>query len=86
MAQISLEDFYRGENAGDPYNIIGEVWKGLFTNGCPIGYDVTAWIEMLFVKHTLIAAEQMRKKGDFVTGITDTEPSSSSAEVVNANT
>lgn len=86
MAQISLEELYTGERAGKPYGIANKVFVDLFLNGIPDMVDEGEWIQMLYIKHTLIAAEQMRKKGDFVTGITDTEPSSSSAEVVNANT
>ena len=85
MAQISLEEIYRGENAGQKYDIMGAVFTDMYTNGVPAEYDENTWREMLFVKHTLMAAEQMRKEGDFVSGITDAEPSSS-AEVVNADT
>ena len=30
-------------------------------------------MELLAVKHTLIAAEQMKQEGNFVSGMTDTE-------------
>lgn len=33
MAQISLEELYRGEGVGTKYGIIGEVMKDYFTNG-----------------------------------------------------
>ena len=54
--------------------IMGAVIKDLFTNGIPDGYDGVLWMELLTVKHTLIAAEQMKQEGDFVSGMTDTEP------------
>ena len=77
MAQISIEELYRGEGGGEKYGagrIMGAVIKDLFTNGIPDGYDGVLWMELLTVKHTLIAAEQMKQEGDFVSGMTDTEP------------
>ena len=59
MAQISLEEIYRGENAGKKYSIMGAVFTDMYTNGVPSEYDENTWREMLFVKHTLMAAEQM---------------------------
>ena len=77
MAQISLEELYRGESAGEKYGILGEVMKDFFQNGCPSEYDERTWIEMLLVKHTLIAAEKMKNEGDTVSGMTDDVPPSS---------
>lgn len=77
MAQISIEELYRGEGKGEKYGsggIMGAVIKDLFANGIPDGYDGLFWMELLTVKHTLIAAEQMKQEGDFVSGMTDTEP------------
>lgn len=77
MAQISIEELYRGEGGGEKYGaggIMGAVIKDLFTNGIPDGYDGLLWIELLTVKHTLTAAEQIKQEGDFVLGMTDTEP------------
>ena len=74
MAQISVEQLYRGEGGGAKYGssrIMGAVTKGILTNGVPEAYDERNWIEMLLVKHTLAAAEQMKNKGDFVPGMTD---------------
>lgn len=76
MAQISIEELYRGEGGGEKYGaggIMGAVIKDLFTNGIPDGYDGVLWMELLTVKHTLIAAEQMKQEGNFVSGMTDTE-------------
>lgn len=71
MAQMSLEELYRGESAGEKYGILGEVIKDFFKNGCPSEYDERTWLEMLLVKHTLITAEKMKNEGDTVSGMTD---------------
>ena len=79
MAQISVEELYRGEGSGTKYGaggIMGAVIKDFLLHGVPKDYDEPTWIEMLFVKHTLAAAEQMKSEGDFVSGITDAEPPS----------
>lgn len=77
MAQISLEELYRGEGVGAKYGIMGEVMKDYFTNGCPSEYDERTWLEMLIVKHTLIAAEKLKIEGDTVSDMTDDVPPSS---------
>ena len=71
MAQISLEELYRGEGAGAKYGIMGEVMKDFFTNCRPSEYDERTWLDMLIVKHTLIAADKMKTEGDTVSGMTD---------------
>ena len=71
MAQISLEELYRGECAGERYGILGEAMKDFFENGCPSEYDERTWLDMLIVKHTLIAAEKIKNEGDTVPGLTD---------------
>lgn len=79
MAQISLEELYRGEGSGAKYGsggIMGAVMKDILLHGTPEGYDERTWIEMLFVKHTLLVAEQIKKEGGFVSGVIDTEPPS----------
>ena len=41
-------------------------------------YDVmSAWVDMLLVKHALIAADKMKIEGDSISGMTDCESSSS---------
>ena len=60
MAQMSLEELYRGEGAGEKYGILGEVMKDFLQNERPSEYDERTWLEMLLVKHALIAAEKMR--------------------------
>lgn len=77
MAQMSLEKLYRGESAGEKYGILGEVMKDFFENGRPSEYDERTWLEMLLVKHALIAAEKMKNEGDTVSDLTDDMSSSS---------
>ena len=68
MAQMSLEELYRGEGVGEKYGILGEVMKDFLQNGRPSEYDERTWLEMLLVKHALIAAEKMKNEGDTVSG------------------
>ena len=77
MAQMSLEELYRGEGAGEKYGILGEVMKDFLPNGRAAEYDERTWVEMLIVKHALIAAEKMKNEGDTVSGMTDDMSSSS---------
>ena len=77
MAQMSLEELYRGEGAGEKYGILGEVMKDFLQNERPSEYDERTWLEMLLVKHALIAAEKMINEGDTVSGMTDDMSSSS---------
>mgnify|MGYP007000567479 CR=1 FL=1 len=67
MAQMSLEELYRGEGVGEKYGIMGEVMKDFLQNGRPSEYD----------ERTLIAAEKMKNEGDTVSGMTDSVPPSS---------
>ena len=46
-------------------------------NGRPTEYDKRTWLDMLLVKHALIAAEKMKSEGDTVSGMTDDMSSSS---------
>ena len=77
MAQMSLEELYRGESAGEKYGILGEVMKDFFENGRPTEYDERTWLDMLLVKHALIAAEKMKNEGDTGSGMTNDMSSSS---------
>ena len=77
MAQMSLEELYRGEGAGEKYGILGEVMKDFLQNGRPSEYDERTWLEMLLVKHTQIAAGKMTLEGDSISAMPDTEPPSS---------
>lgn len=51
--------------------------KDFFENGRAAEYDERTWLEMLLVKHALIAAEKMKNEGDTVSGLTDDMSSSS---------
>ena len=79
MARISIEALYAGEGAGGKYGrggIMGAVMTELFTHGVPEGYDAKTWADLLLIKHSLLAAEQMKQEGDSISGMTDSEPSS----------
>ena len=79
MAQISVEKLYRGESGSAKYGaggIMGAVMKDFLLHGVPEDYDEQTWIEMLFVKHTLAAAEKMKNEGDFISEVTEAEPPS----------
>ena len=73
MARITVEEVYRGEK----YDVMSAAMADYLTNGHPAEYDERTWIEMLIVKHTLIAADKMRNEGGLISGMTDAEPSSS---------
>ena len=51
--------------------------KDFLQNGCPSEYDERTCLEMLLVKHALIAAEKMKNEGDTVSVLTDDVPPSS---------
>lgn len=79
MARISIEALYTGEGAGGKYGnggIMGAVMTEIFTHGVPDGYDAKTWAELLLIKYTLLAAEQIKQEGDSISGMTDSEPSS----------
>ena len=73
MARMTVEEIYRGEK----YDMMGAATADYLMNGCPPEYDERTWLEMLLVKHTLIAAEKMKNEGDTVSGMTDDMSSSS---------
>ena len=73
MAQITVEEVYRGEK----YGVMSAAMAEYLKDGRPAEYDERTWIEMLIVKHALIAAEKMRNEGDSISGMTDAESSSS---------
>lgn len=84
MARISIEELYRGEGGGAKYGvggIMGAVMQEIMIHGVPQEYDERMYLELLIVKHTLEAVEQMRTEGDFVSGMTDAELPSCYAEV-----
>lgn len=73
MAQISIAEIYSGEK----YGVMSAAIADYMTNGRPSEYDELTWVDMLFVKHALIAAEKMRQEGDTMSGMTDNVSSSS---------
>ena len=73
MARMTVEEVYRGEK----YDVMGAATVDYLMNGHPSEYDERTWLEMLLVKHALIAAEKMKNEGDTVSGMTDDMSSSS---------
>ena len=73
MARITVEEVYNGEK----YGVMSAAMADYLSNGRPAEYDERTWVEMLIVKHTLIAADKMKLEGDSIPGMTDAEPSSS---------
>ncbi|MFI3326844.1 MAG: hypothetical protein R3Y35_11830 [Clostridia bacterium] len=61
MTKINLQEFY----LGDKYNVMGEATKDFLLNGSPDIEEQTG-IELLIVKHTLIAAEKMKLENDYI--------------------
>ena len=72
MARITVEEVYGGEK----YDVMGAVMADYLKNGRPEEYDERTWLDMLIVKHTLIAADKMKIEGDSISGMTDGESSS----------
>lgn len=73
MARITIEEVYIGEK----YDVMGAAMAEYLRDGRPSEYDEWTWIDMLLVKHALIAAEKMRQEGDTVSDMTDDVSSSS---------
>lgn len=67
MAQVSIAEIYSGEKYGVMSAAVAEYLK----DGRPSEYDERMWLDMLLVKHALIAVEKMRQEGDTVSGMTD---------------
>ena len=61
-AQITLEELYYGEQ----YNIMGNAMVEYLSKGDLWQQDADTTLELLIVKHTLLAAQQMRITGDTV--------------------
>ena len=73
MARITVEEVYRGEK----YGVMSAAMAEYLSNGRPAEYDDRTGVDMLIVKHVLIAADKMKLEGDSISGMTDTESSSS---------
>ena len=63
MAQITVEEVYNGAKYGVMSAAVAEYLK----DGRPAEYDERTWVDMLLVKHTLLAAEKMKIEGDSIT-------------------
>lgn len=73
MARMTVEEVYRGEK----YGVMSAATADYLNNGRAAEYDERTWLDMLLVKHALIAAEKMKSEGDMVSGMTDSVPPSS---------
>ena len=73
MARITVEEVYSGEK----YGVMSAAMAEYLTNGRPAEYDERTWVEMLIVKHALIAADKMKLEGDSISGMTNAESPSS---------
>ena len=69
----TIEEVYNGEK----YGVMSAALAEYLANGRPAEYDERTWVEMLIVKHALIAADKMKSEGDSISGMTDAESSSS---------
>ena len=67
MARMTAEEVYRGEK----YDVMSAATADYLMNGRPAEYNERTWLEMLLVKHALIAAEKMKSEGGTVSGITN---------------
>ena len=73
MAQITIEEVYNGAK----YEVMSLAVAEYLKNGRPAEYDEQTWMDMLLVKHALIAADKMKIEDDSISGMTDCESSSS---------
>lgn len=73
MARITVDEVYNGEK----YDVMSAAMAEYLRNGRPAEYDERTWVDMLLVKHALIAADKMKLEGDSISGMTDAESSSS---------
>ena len=73
MARITVQDVYNGAK----YDVMSAAVTDYLKNGRPAEYDERTWMDMLLVKHALIAAEKMNKEGDSISVMFDGESPSS---------
>ena len=59
------------------YGVMSAAIADYMSNGRPSEYDERTWIDMLLIKHALIAAEKIRQEGDTMSEMTDDMSSSS---------
>ena len=62
MAQITIEELYHGEQ----YNIMGNAIVEYLAKSGLWQRDADTTLELLIVKYTLLAAQQMQANGDTV--------------------
>ena len=67
MAQITVEEVYNGIK----YQVMSSAVTEYLKNGRPAEYDEWTWLDLLLVKHTLIAVEKIKIEGDSISGMTD---------------
>ena len=72
MVRMTVEEVYRGEK----YDVMSAATADYLMNRRSSEYDERTWLDMLLVKHALIAVEKMKNEGDTVSGMTDDMPSS----------
>lgn len=72
MAQFTIREIYNGKK----YNILKAAMGESIDGKRPREIGERAWFDMLIVKHTLIVIETMKKEGDSVLDIIETESSS----------
>lgn len=62
MAQITIGELYHGEQ----YNIMGNAMAEYLSKGGLWQQDANTALELLIVKHTLLAAQRMQANGDTI--------------------
>ena len=67
MAQITIEEIYRGEK----YDVMGAVMTDYIEHGKPNDCGEKTWLELLIVKHAIDAAHKMEQEGDSVSTMID---------------
>ena len=73
MAQISIAEIY----SGGKYDVMSAAMAEYLKDGRQSESSERTWIDMLLIKHALIAADKMKMEGDTVSGMTDDMSSSS---------
>ena len=72
MAKLTVEEIYYGNG----YNVMSNAVADMIRHGRPKQYDTQTWMELLIVKHTLLAAKKMKIEGDSISKMFDGESSS----------
>ena len=67
MARITVEEVYGGEK----HDVMSAVMADYLKNGRPEEYDERTWLDMLIVKHTLLAVYIFKIGEGAGIGITD---------------